>query len=164
MALIMGVVTMIRMTSSVPRKITEAALYGGNSVYYDGPMMKAPAAAAVSNNEYMAMMKRMAELEEKVTVLSVRPIMPPEKEEMLNNALSRVSTLEQELGATKKVLLHYFVEYCKIYKQTIYSCVTFLLYTKVSQVDIHVFSYTLVKDSNIYHFTCAAPFSGNMLL
>ncbi|WJX36241.1 hypothetical protein P8452_24142 [Trifolium repens] len=104
MALIMGVVTIIRMTSSVPRKITEAALYGGNSVYYDGPMMKAPAAAAVSNNEYMAMMKRMAELEEKVTVLSVRPIMPPEKEEMLNNALSRVSTLEQELGATKKAL------------------------------------------------------------
>ncbi|GAU22064.1 hypothetical protein TSUD_309680, partial [Trifolium subterraneum] len=105
MAFIMGIVTMIRMTRSVPKKITEAALYGGNSVYYDGPMMKAPAAAAaVSNNEYMAMMKRMAELEEKVTVLTVRPIMPPEKEEMLNNALSRVSTLEQELGATKKAL------------------------------------------------------------
>lgn len=50
-------------------------------------------------------MKRMAELEEKVTVLSVKPVMPPEKEEMLNNALTRVSTLEQELGATKKVLV-----------------------------------------------------------
>ncbi|XP_045806234.1 phosphatidylinositol/phosphatidylcholine transfer protein SFH3-like [Trifolium pratense] len=103
MALLMGIVTMIRMTRSVPKKITEAALYGGNSVYYDGPMMKTTP-AAVSNNEYMAMMKRMAELEEKVTVLSVRPIMPPEKEELLNNALSRVSTLEQELGATKKAL------------------------------------------------------------
>lgn len=101
MALVMGIVTIIRMTSSMPRKITEAALYGGNSVYYDGSMMKAP---AISNNEYMAMMKRMAELEEKVTVLSVKPVMPPEKEEMLNNALTRVSTLEQELGATKKAL------------------------------------------------------------
>jgi hypothetical protein len=108
MALVMGIVTIIRMTSSMPRKITEAALYGGNSVYYDGSMMKAP---AISNNEYMAMMKRMAELEEKVTVLSVKPVMPPEKEEMLNNALTRVSTLEQELGATKKVLvlLLYFI-------------------------------------------------------
>jgi len=102
MALVMGIMTIIRMTSSMPRKITEAALYGGNSVYYDGSMMKAP---AISNNEYMAMMKRMTELEEKVTVLSVKPVMPPEKEEMLNNALTRVSNLEQELGATKQVLV-----------------------------------------------------------
>lgn len=101
MALVMGIVTMIRMTSSMPRKLTEAALYG-NSEYYDGTMMKAP---AISSNEYMAMMKRMADLEEKVTILSVRPSMPPEKEEMLNNALTRVTSLEQELAATKKVLI-----------------------------------------------------------
>ncbi|XP_004500796.1 phosphatidylinositol/phosphatidylcholine transfer protein SFH3 isoform X3 [Cicer arietinum] len=100
MALVMGIVTMIRMTSSMPRKLTEAALYG-NSEYYDGTMMKAP---AISSNEYMAMMKRMADLEEKVTILSVRPSMPPEKEEMLNNALTRVTSLEQELAATKKAL------------------------------------------------------------
>ncbi|KAL5073623.1 hypothetical protein RYX36_012607 [Vicia faba] len=100
MALVMGIITMIRLTSSMPRKITEAALYGGNSVYYDGNMLKAP---AISSNDYMAVMKRMAELEEKVAALSARPVMPPEKEEMLNNALIRVTSLEQVLGATKKV-------------------------------------------------------------
>lgn len=47
----------------------------------------------------------MAELEEKVTVLTVKPVaMPAEKEEMLNAAVSRVDVLEQELLATKKVL------------------------------------------------------------
>lgn len=99
----MGIVTMIRMTSNMPRRITEAALYGNSgSVYYDGTMMKG---STNKSNEYISMMKRMAELEEKVTVLSVRPAMPPEKEELLNNALCRVTALEQELTATKKVLL-----------------------------------------------------------
>lgn len=102
MAIVMGIVTMIRLTRNMPRKLTEAALYGG-SVYYDGTMMKAP---AISSNDHMAMMKRMADLEEKVAVLSMRPTMPPEKEELLNNALNRVSTLEQQLSATKKVLLN----------------------------------------------------------
>lgn len=106
MALVMGIVTVFRMTRNMPRKITEAALYG-SSVYYDGTVMKAP---TISTNECMAMMKRMAELEEKVTVLSIKPAMPPEKEELLNNALSRVSTLEQQLVATKKVL-HYSLWY-----------------------------------------------------
>ncbi|CAL5205631.1 unnamed protein product [Lathyrus oleraceus] len=101
MALVMGIVTMFRMTSSMPRKVTEAALYGGNSVYYDGNMLKAP---AISSNDYMTIMKRMAELEEKVAVLSTRPVMPPEKEEMLNNALTRVTSLENLLDATKKAL------------------------------------------------------------
>ncbi|KAL2346107.1 hypothetical protein Fmac_000107 [Flemingia macrophylla] len=100
MAIVMGIVTMIRMASNMPRKITEAALYG-SSGYYDGSMMKAP---TISCNDYMTMMKRMAELEERMTVLSKRPIMPPEKEEVLTNALSRVSTLEQDLAATKKAL------------------------------------------------------------
>ncbi|XP_061358663.1 phosphatidylinositol/phosphatidylcholine transfer protein SFH3-like [Gastrolobium bilobum] len=114
MALVMGIVTMIRITCNLPRKITEAAFYI-RQVYYDGTTMKAPAisskeytttmkAPAISSNEYMTMMKRMAELEEKMTVLSMRPVMPPEKEEMLNDALNRVSTLEQELAATKKAL------------------------------------------------------------
>ncbi|KAK7351870.1 hypothetical protein VNO77_11614 [Canavalia gladiata] len=100
MALVMGIVTMIRLTRNMPRKISEAALYG-SSIYYDGTMMKAP---TISTSDYMAMMKRMAELEEKVTVLSMRPVMPPEKEELLNNALNRVSALEIELTATKKAL------------------------------------------------------------
>lgn len=94
MAVVMGIVTMIRLTRNMPKKITAVALY------CDDTMMKAP---TVSIDDHMAMMKRMAELEEKVNVLSMRPAMPPEKEELLNSALSRVSTLEQELATTKKV-------------------------------------------------------------
>ncbi|KAK7310621.1 hypothetical protein RJT34_08233 [Clitoria ternatea] len=100
MAIMMGFITMIRMTRNMPRKITEATLYGSTG-YYDGKMMKMP---NISNNDYMTMMKRMAELEEKVTVLTMKPVMPPEKEELLNNALNRVSTLEQALATTKKEL------------------------------------------------------------
>ncbi|XP_028227299.1 phosphatidylinositol/phosphatidylcholine transfer protein SFH3-like isoform X3 [Glycine soja] len=101
MAIVMGIVTVIRLTRNMPRKITEAIVYGSSSGYYDGTMMKAP---TISCNDYMAVMKRMAELEEKVTVLSMRPVIPHEKEEVLNNALCRVTTLEQDLVATKKAL------------------------------------------------------------
>ncbi|KAK7409812.1 hypothetical protein VNO78_00148 [Psophocarpus tetragonolobus] len=97
MAFVMGIVTMIRMTKNMPRKITEATMYG-SSGYYDGTM------PSITSNDYMAMMKRMAELEEKVNVLSTRTTMPPEKEEVFNNALNRVITLEQDLTATKKSL------------------------------------------------------------
>ncbi|XP_020203312.1 phosphatidylinositol/phosphatidylcholine transfer protein SFH3 isoform X2 [Cajanus cajan] len=100
MAFVMGIVTMIRMTRNMPRKITEAALYGSAGLY-DGSIMKA---ADISCNDYMAMMKRMAELEERMSVLSKRPSMPLEKEEVLTNALSRVTTLEQDLVSTKKAL------------------------------------------------------------
>jgi len=99
MAFIMGIITMIRMTKNMPRKLNEAALYS-SPAYYAGTMMKA---ASLPCNDYMSFMKRMAELEEKVTVLNKRSVMPPEKEEVLNNALNRVTTLEQDLVATKKV-------------------------------------------------------------
>jgi len=60
---------------------------------------------AISQAEYLTVMKRMAELEEKVSVLSIKPAtMPVEKVEMLNAAVSRVDALEQELMATKKAL------------------------------------------------------------
>ncbi|KAM5548786.1 phosphatidylinositol/phosphatidylcholine transfer protein SFH3 [Rosa sericea] len=106
MAFIMGIVTMIRLTRDMPRKLTEAALYG-SPAYCNGMGMKAKQlpASSISSDTYMNMMKRMAELEEKVKVLSTKPtIMPPEKEEMLNNALNRATALEQELSATKKAL------------------------------------------------------------
>lgn len=93
---------MLRMTRNMPRKVTEATALYANPLYCDGNMMKAP---AISMNDQMALMKRMAELEEKVNVLSMKPTMPPEMEELLNNALNRASTLEQELDTTKKVLL-----------------------------------------------------------
>ncbi|PRQ23832.1 putative cellular retinaldehyde binding/alpha-tocopherol transport, CRAL/TRIO [Rosa chinensis] len=106
MAFIMGIVTMIRLTRDMPRKLTEAALYG-SPAYCNGMGMKAKQlpASSISSDTYMNMMKRMAELEEKVKVLSTKPtIMPPEKEEMLNNALNRATALEQALSATKKAL------------------------------------------------------------
>ncbi|XWS62761.1 hypothetical protein CRYUN_Cryun06bG0038400 [Craigia yunnanensis] len=59
----------------------------------------------ITNADFLSMMKRMNELEEKVIVLSGKPAArPPEKEEMLNAALSRVCTLEEELSAAKKAL------------------------------------------------------------
>lgn len=106
LAFVMGIVTMVRMTTNMPRKITEAALYG-SQVYYNDSMMKGGhqlPAPSISGADYMAMAKRMAELEDKVKTLTAKPTtMPPEKEEMLNAAVSRVNTLEQELSATKKV-------------------------------------------------------------
>ncbi|MED6204333.1 hypothetical protein PIB30_008149 [Stylosanthes scabra] len=99
-AIIMSFMTMIRFTTNMPRKLTEAALYGGTA-YYDGTMMRAP---DLSKNDQVSMMKRMAELEEKMTALNMRPIMSPEKEELLNSAVNRVSTLEQDLAATREAL------------------------------------------------------------
>ncbi|XP_024027249.1 phosphatidylinositol/phosphatidylcholine transfer protein SFH3 [Morus notabilis] len=105
---VMGIVAMIRLTRNMPRKITEAAVYG-SPIYYNDMMIKShhqlPAPAMISHADYMTMMKRMAELEEKVTILSMKPtVMPAETEGMLNAAIGRVSALEQELSSTKKAL------------------------------------------------------------
>ncbi|KAF4349361.1 hypothetical protein G4B88_007851 [Cannabis sativa] len=111
LAMVMGIVTMIRLTRNMPKKIIEMAVYGSPIYYNEMTMIKhhkldAPAAVeAISNTEYMAMMKRMAELEEKVSVLNMKPVsMPPEKEEMLAAAVKRVNDLEQELSLAHKAL------------------------------------------------------------
>ncbi|KAJ4869248.1 CRAL-TRIO lipid binding domain protein [Raphanus sativus] len=116
MALVMGVVTMIRVTKNVPRKLTESTLYSSPMYCDDASMNKSAMQSekmmvpAISGEDFMAIMKRMAELEQKVTVLSAQPTtMPPEKEEMLNAAISRSNILEQELAATKKV--HTYLEH-----------------------------------------------------
>lgn len=97
MSIVLGIITFIRMSRNMPNKMTEV---GDNSVYYNGDMMKVP---VISIDDHMVMMKRIADLEEKVNTLSIRPSMPLEKEELLNSALNRVATLEQELAMTKKV-------------------------------------------------------------
>lgn len=109
MTFVMGVVTMVRMTRNMPRKLTDSTLLSGSLKGVD--MVKSHAqeyrlsGPAISNNEYFSMMKRMGELEEKVISLSNKPSsLPPEKEEMLNNVMSHVDKLEQELCATKMVL------------------------------------------------------------
>jgi len=108
--LVMGVVTMVRMTRNMPKKLTDATLYS-SSMHGADDLVKGQSngyalpAPAISSADYFAMMKRMNELEERVTVLSKKPTtMPPEKEEMLNAALNRVGMLEQELSATRKAL------------------------------------------------------------
>lgn len=110
MAFVMGVVTMIRVTKNVPRKLTESTIYSSPVYCDDNSMIKSSmqagkmATTTISGDDFMAVMKRIAELEQKVTILSAQPItMPPEKEEMLNDAISRADFLEQELAATKKV-------------------------------------------------------------
>lgn len=110
MTFMMGVMTMVRMTKSMPKKLTETSHYP--SPVYEEPIRQRPdpyqlqAPGSISTAEYLSMMKRLGDLEEKVIILTNRPIeMPPEKEEMLNNALNRIESLEIELSATKKVLL-----------------------------------------------------------
>ncbi|CAL0334166.1 unnamed protein product [Lupinus luteus] len=93
MAIVTGIITIMRVTKNMPKKTT--------GVYADTMMKAAP---TISIDDHMDMMKRMVELEEKVKVLSMRPEMPPEKEELLNNAQSRVTTLEQELASAIKAL------------------------------------------------------------
>ncbi|KAG5535959.1 hypothetical protein RHGRI_023671 [Rhododendron griersonianum] len=110
MTFVMGVVTMIRVTRNMPKRLTDASLLS-SSLHCDDTVVKGHVqsqklpAPAVSSAEFMSVMRRMAELEEKVIVLTAKPAaMPVEKEEMLNAAVSRVDVLEQELMATKKAL------------------------------------------------------------
>lgn len=100
MGIVLGLITLIRMTRNMPKKMTAIALYG-NSVLYDGNMMKS--APVISIDDRIALMKRMADLEEEVNTLITRPSMPPEMEKLLNSALNRVEALEQELATTQKV-------------------------------------------------------------
>ncbi|CAJ1942491.1 unnamed protein product [Sphenostylis stenocarpa] len=107
MAFVMGILTMVKMTRNMPKKLTDANFYSNLGGEYKGQannsdQMTIP---AVSAQEFMTVMKRMAELEEKMTNMNNLTIcMPPEKEEMLNAAITRADTLEQELMATKKAL------------------------------------------------------------
>ncbi|KAL3621262.1 hypothetical protein CASFOL_036174 [Castilleja foliolosa] len=109
---VMGVVTMVRMTRNMPKKLNDTTL----SIYSD-EMVKShhhrpqhkhgfeSPDAAISRADYLIMMKRMNELEEKVSVIYNKPMaMPQDKEELLTNALNRVETLETELSDARKAL------------------------------------------------------------
>ncbi|CAL9227997.1 unnamed protein product [Arabidopsis halleri] len=108
MAFVMGIVAMVRLSKDVPRKLTEAALYGNSVCYEESTKSKqnqGQFAAPVSSSEYMLMVKRMAELEDKCMFLDLKPAhVESEKEEKLQAALNRVQVLEQELTETKKAL------------------------------------------------------------
>lgn len=95
MSLMMGLMTVVRLTKNMPRKLTEAAIYGAEAEKGETAM--------VSSQEYMSMVKRMAELEEKCKSLDKPATFSPEKEQILTAALSRVDELELQLAETKKV-------------------------------------------------------------
>ncbi|KAK9000445.1 hypothetical protein V6N11_080945 [Hibiscus sabdariffa] len=106
MSFVISIMTMIRLSRNMPRKLRETDLYGGQ-VYHAKPMITGRVAdqSPVSSNDYVAMEKRMAKLEEAVSFLMRKPAtMPPEKEEILNEALRKVGVLEEELAAAKKAL------------------------------------------------------------
>lgn len=99
----MGIVTLVRMTKNMPKKLTDATLLAG-SLHNDDMIKEQTQGHVISTKDYIIMMKRLEELEDKVITLSHKPSsMPPEKEDMLNAAINRVGTLEEELLATKKV-------------------------------------------------------------
>ncbi|XP_058009163.1 phosphatidylinositol/phosphatidylcholine transfer protein SFH12 isoform X2 [Hevea brasiliensis] len=103
MAFVMGIVTMIKVTRNMPKK----TIYSSPGYCVETEVKgraNQPLESTISSADYKTLIKRMAELEERVKVLSTKPSMTPEKEEMLNAAISRVDTLEQELMATKKAL------------------------------------------------------------
>nr|AAC49692.1 late nodulin Nlj16 [Lotus japonicus]AFK43268.1 unknown [Lotus japonicus] len=85
-----------------------------------------------TSKEFTTVMKRMAELEEKMTTMNHQPAtMPPEKEEMLNATISRADVLEKQLMDTKKALedslakqevLSAYVEKKKQKKKTFFCC------------------------------------------
>lgn len=61
---------------------------------------------AISGAELLTMIKRMAQLEERMMALCEKESsMPTDKEQMLSSAMSRIEALEEELSSAKKVLL-----------------------------------------------------------
>ncbi|KAK1416631.1 hypothetical protein QVD17_25746 [Tagetes erecta] len=99
MTLMMGVMTVVR---NMPKKLASVTL---NSSGFLEVNKKKKQLQAASTAEYLTLMKRLAELEEQVIVLDNKPAeLPPEKEELLNNALKRVDALETELVAANKAL------------------------------------------------------------
>ncbi|CAN8328782.1 unnamed protein product [Cochlearia groenlandica] len=99
MALIMGIVGVMRLTKNMPRKLTEANVYSreGGAVYPDG-------VAVMSRQEYMAMVKKITDLEEKCSSMDAQAAIYVEREKILDATLGRVDQLELQLSETKKAL------------------------------------------------------------
>ncbi|KAK1299458.1 hypothetical protein QJS10_CPB14g00048 [Acorus calamus] len=106
-AIVMGIVTMLRFTTAMPKKIANVVHYTTpvHSSIGKGQAHNQLPLAPVSGAEYSCVIKRLTDLEEKVSILSMKPPeMPLEKEELLKTSVSRIDALEAELMATKKAL------------------------------------------------------------
>ncbi|XP_020872738.1 phosphatidylinositol/phosphatidylcholine transfer protein SFH2 isoform X2 [Arabidopsis lyrata subsp. lyrata] len=99
MALLMGIVGVMRLTKNMPRKLTEANVYSreGSAVYQDG-------VTVMSRQEYMVMVKKMTDLEEKCKSMEAQAAFSLEREKILDAALRRVDQLELQLSETNKAL------------------------------------------------------------
>ncbi|KAK4754912.1 hypothetical protein SAY87_008669 [Trapa incisa] len=77
--------------------VETAAMTKGASLKLTGP--------AISGAELLTMVKRMAQLEERMATLSSKEtVMQSDKEQMLSSAMSRIEVLEKELSDAKKAL------------------------------------------------------------
>uniref|UniRef100_A0A7N0T2E4 CRAL-TRIO domain-containing protein n=1 Tax=Kalanchoe fedtschenkoi TaxID=63787 RepID=A0A7N0T2E4_KALFE len=106
-AFVMGIVTMVRLTRNMPSKMADATLYSSPGVYCMDERQghQLPAPTTISSDEHMALLKRMAELEARMSSFSAKPVvMPQEKEELLDAAICRIGALELELSLAKKAL------------------------------------------------------------
>ena len=108
----MSIATMLRVTRNMPGKVLGVAIGGSKPTTLTKSKSKIQARqrskisleAVKAADEDGVSAKRLAELEEKIIALLAKPAtMPADKEEMLQAAVSRVSALEEELAATKKV-------------------------------------------------------------
>lgn len=119
MSFVVGIITMIRLTKNMPKRLTDATLYSTPDYCVDTIVkshaqhpQKSPA-PEVSSVDYMSIIKRVAEVEEKMSVLSIKSMaMLAEKEEMMNAAINRANALEQELAANRKVTICVYVQFC----------------------------------------------------
>ncbi|GMI76944.1 SEC14-LIKE 12, SEC14-like 12 [Hibiscus trionum] len=117
MTFVMGIGAMMKVTRNMPRKPTDGSSSSSQVTSVDTgansqqPSSQEPPPGAHSAEELMSVMKRMEELEERLTVINTKPsAMPPDKEELLNTALTRADALELELMATKKALEDSFAQ------------------------------------------------------
>ncbi|XP_013593980.1 PREDICTED: phosphatidylinositol/phosphatidylcholine transfer protein SFH2-like isoform X1 [Brassica oleracea var. oleracea] len=91
MALLMWIVGVMRLTKNMPRRLAKA------NVYPDGVRV-------MPTQEYMAMAKKMADLEEKYDSVDAQVVVSREKEKVLDAALGCVDQLQLQLSETKKAL------------------------------------------------------------
>ncbi|KAE8707106.1 Phosphatidylinositol/phosphatidylcholine transfer protein SFH6 [Hibiscus syriacus] len=108
MTFFMGIATMMKVSRTMSKKVTDANMASSAETEFRNQEPSAanlPPPASISPAEMMTVMKRISELEERITDMNAKPTtMPPEKEELLNTAVNRADLLEQELVATKKAL------------------------------------------------------------
>jgi hypothetical protein len=126
MALVMSIAAMLRVSRSMPGKVLGSAIGGSRpaatiakskSKMQTRQRSSKISPEAVKAAEQAISAKRLAYLEEKVTALLAQPAaMPADKEDMLQAAVSRVSALEEELAATKKVGGVYLLSHLTIQK------------------------------------------------